>query len=192
MKRLAFIAVVLVFACVAFAAGTLPKGWYLAGSNPEDYSVTLDHAQVHSGAFSALLASQLATPRGFGTLMQTVQADSYRGQRIRFTAYVRSEGIENWAGLWFRVDGAGSQPAMLAFDNMHDRPIKGSTEWQAYSVVLDVAREASAIAYGVLLTGPGKVWIDTARIEVVDKNVPTTGGPAPSMPSEPTNLDFEL
>ncbi len=192
MKRLALIAVVLAFASTALAAGTVPKGWILAGTSPQDYSATLDHAQFHSGASSALLASQIATPIGFGTLMQTTQADSYRGKRIRFTAYVRSEGVESWTGLWFRVDGAVGSPS-LAFDNMHDRPIKGNTEWQAYSVVLDVAQEASAIAYGVLLAGPGKVWIDTARIEVVDKNVPTTGGkPVPSMPSEPANLDFEL
>ena len=125
--------------------------------------------------------------------MQTAQADSYGGKRIRFTAYIRSEGVEKWAGLWFRVDGAGSPPPpALAFDNMHDRPIKGNTEWQAYSVVLDVARQASAIAYGVLLDGPGKIRIDTARIEAVDQGVPTTGTSASSTLSEPTNLDFEL
>lgn len=174
MKKLAFIAVALAFAGVAFAAGTAPKGWILAGTSPQDYSATLDHAQIHTGASSALLASQTPTPNGFGTLLQTAQADSYRGKRIRFTAYVRSEGVESWTGLWFRVDGAGSPPAMLAFDNMHDRAIKGNTEWQAYSVVLDVAQEASAIAYGVLLAGA------------------TGGKPAPSTPSEPTNLDFEL
>jgi hypothetical protein len=193
MKGLAFIAVALAFAGVALAAGTVPKGWILAGTSPQDYSVTLDNAQFHSGASSALLASQTPTPNGFGTLMQTIVADSYRGKRVRFTAYVRSEEVESWAGLWCRVDGAGSPPAMLAFDNMYDRSIKGNTEWQAYGVVLDVAQEASAIAYGVLLAGPGKIWIDTAHFEVVDKNVPTTGGkPGSSVPTQPTNLDFEL
>jgi hypothetical protein len=191
MKRLVFIAVALAFAGVAFAAGALPKDWILAGSSPQDYGVTSDHAQVHSGASSALLASQTPTPRGFGTLMQTAQADLFRGKRIRFAAYIRSEGVEKWAGLWFRVDGAGGPPA-LAFDNMQDRPIKGSTEWQAYIIVLNVDQQASAIAYGVLLDGPGKVWIDTANIEVVDQSVPTTGMSAPSVRSEPANLDFEL
>jgi hypothetical protein len=190
MKRLIVLVVAIACASVALASDTVPRGWFHAGTSPKDYSVSLDRSQVHSGSSSALLASQVPTPGGFGTLMQTAQADAYRGKRIRFTAYVRSEGVAKWAGMWLRVDGAANSPA-LAFDNMADRPIKGTTDWQACSIVLDVAQEASAIAYGILLDGPGKVWIDTGRIEVVDLSVPTTGRGASLKPLEPTNLDFE-
>lgn len=190
MKRLAFVVVAIACASVALAAGAVPRGWILAGTSPKDYSATSDRSQVHSGAASALLASQVPTPSGFGTLMQTAQADVYRGKRIRFTAYVRAEGVGKWAGLWLRVDGAANSPA-LAFDNMADRPITGTADWRVCSIVLDVAQEASAIAYGIILDGPGKVWIDTGRIEVVDLSVPTTGRGASVKPLEPTNLDFE-
>jgi hypothetical protein len=43
-----------------------------------------------------------------------------------------------------------------------------------YEVVLDVAPEATSIALGALLTGPGEVWLDDVSLEVVPATVPTT------------------
>ncbi len=37
-----------------------------------------------------------------------------------------------------RVDGPNV--TVLAFDNMKEQPIQGTTNWQGYAVVLDVAR----------------------------------------------------
>ena len=171
------------------SSGPIP-GWWLTGSNAEDYSVALDRSQAHTGVTSAALTSMSATPRGFGGLMQTASAQRYKGKRIKFTAHLKTAGVRKWSGLWLRVDGQNGPPG-LAFDNMQDRPVVGDTEWQEYSVVLDVSEEATNIAYGVLLEGPGKVWFDSAGIEVVAKSVPTTGKPQPKPPREPTNLDFE-
>ena len=64
---------------------------------------------------------------------------------------------------------------ILAMDNMSDRPVRGTTDWQKYSVVLNIPQEGGFIAYGVLLEGTGKVWIDDYMIEEVDHKVPTTG-----------------
>jgi len=33
------------------------------------------------------------------------KADDYRNKRMRLSAAVKSEGIEDWAGLWMRIDG---------------------------------------------------------------------------------------
>jgi hypothetical protein len=132
----------------------LPRGWILAGSRPQDYVVTLDRKIVHSGSVSASLATRELGARGFGTLMQESQPGAYAGERVRLTAQIRSSDVQGWAGLWLRVDG--QREANLAFDNMDDRPIKGSTDWHPYSIVLDVPAEASALAYGVLLSGTGR------------------------------------
>jgi hypothetical protein len=76
-----------------------------------------------------------------------------------------------------RVDGAGS---LLAFDNMQNRPIKGTTDWKRYDVVLDVPPEAKALAFGLLLAGNGQIWFDDLRLEVVDRSVAVTMPAAPS------------
>jgi hypothetical protein len=177
--------------CLPVAAADVPGGWFLAGSHPRDCVASIDRGTVHSGRASASLASLTEEAKGFGTLMQESLPEAYAGRRVRMTAQVRSKAVRGWSGLWLRVDGAPGKPS-LAFDNMDDRPIKGDSEWQQYAVVLDVPSEATALAYGILLSGAGQVWLDDVSFEVVDKTVPTTRqNVARRFPPAPTNLDFE-
>jgi hypothetical protein len=97
------------------------------------------------------LRSKALEAEGFGTLMQTFKAEEYRNKRLRLSAMVKVESIENWAGLWMRVDGPPRQ--VLSFDNMQSRPIQGSSDWQPYEIVLDVPEESLDIAFGLLLNG---------------------------------------
>src|SRR5437016_11680460 len=151
----------------------VPKGWFLAGSKPAAYESSVDNVNMFSGLPSAYLKSK--TPQveeGFGTLMQNFSADQYVGKRVRFGAFVKSEGVERWSGLWMRVDGKPGQT--LAFDNMQNRAIKGVTGWKEYEVVLDVPEGATGIFFGILLDGPGSVWMSGTKVEVVGPNVPST------------------
>ncbi len=179
-----------ILAAGVVANAEVPQGWLAAGSRPQDYKMTVDRTVAHSGKASALLKSAVSEPGGFGTLMQTFKADTYRGKRVRMSGYVRSEDVKNSAGLWMRVDGSRDEP--LAFDNMQDRPIKGTTDWKKYEIVLDVPDSAQNIAFGLLLSGAGRTWVDDLSFEVVGKDVPTTG---PKMGAgvqpAPANLDFE-
>ena len=170
-----------------------PDGWALAGSDRDAYAAGVVQDADRSGAV-AFLASTDPAPDGFGTLMQMVAADAFRGQRVRMTAHVRTEDVAGWAGLWVRVDGAGTPPPALAFDNMQGRPITGTSDWTPYSVVVDVPETAQAVGFGVLLEGSGRVLIDDVSFERVDESVPTTGqspSAGPRYPAQPANLDFE-
>ena len=71
-----------------------------------------------------------------------------------------------------RVDGP---QGVLAFDNMQSRPIKGTADWKPCEVVLEVPGGATAIWFGLLLSGPGQVWFDDLQVEAVDATVPVTG-----------------
>jgi hypothetical protein len=173
----------------AWANAAMPEGWMLAGSDRESYTADRDTSVRHGASASALLASTKAST-GFGTMMQMIDAAEYTGQRIRLSGWVKSKSVGKWAGLWMRVDGSGQPPKMLAFDNMQSRPIKGTTDWTRYEVVLDVADNANAIAFGILLTGEGSVWLSDVRFEPVGLSVPTTGS-SYALHSAPENLDFE-
>ena len=165
-----------------------PQGWILAGSKPANYLTGVDQKLTYQGHPSAYLKARLSATEGFGTLMQTFSAAQYVGKRVRFSAAVKSEDVKDWAGLWMRVD-QGS--AMLAFDNMWDRPIKGTTNWRNYQAVLDVPKDATGIAFGVLLSKSGTVWLNNVKIESVGTDVPITAKPMPPLPQGPTNLNFE-
>ena len=129
---------------------------------------------------------------GFGTLMQNCLPDKYLGRRVRMSGYVKSKDVDEKAGLWLRVDQANSQKP-LSFDNMLDRPIKGTSEWKKYEIVLDVPLNATNLAYGALLVGTGQIWFDNLNFEVVDNTTPATKDIKDNyMPNkEPVNLDFE-
>jgi hypothetical protein len=121
------------------------------------------------------------------------------------------------ANVFFRADDATGNA--VAFDNMWmnydeertkeliiNRGVNGDTGWSTQHVVLDIPKEAVAVSYGVFLDGPGKIWIDNARIEVVSEDMPTTA-PAPlpehlayggrsaidreALPATSRNLGFE-
>jgi len=162
-------------------SGVAPRGWYLAGSKPANYVTGVDRDTVYQGRPSAYRKAKPSATEGFGTLMQNFGADQYLGKRVRLTAWVKSEQVEDWAGLWMRV---GKDSAVLSFDNMQNRPIKGTNGWQNYSVVLDFPQDATGIFFGVLLTRGGSVWLNSVQFEVVGPGVPVTGS-APTARARP-------
>jgi hypothetical protein len=153
-----------------------------------------DRTGAHGGNVCAYLKSVVAETGGFGTLMQTFKADEYRGKRVWMSGYVKAKDASDWAGLWMRVDGA-RKDEILAFDNMQDRAIKGTIDWKKYEIVLDVPENSEMVAFGLLLSGKGQVWMDDLQFEVVGKDVPTTGrttaGAASGAAKTPLNLNFE-
>lgn len=163
------------------------SGWFLAGNARTQYRMGPDRDIKHTGALSARLWAVEDPGARFGTLMQISSAEPYRGKRLEFSAFVKTSGVSGWTGLWMRVDRSNGE--MGAFDNMQDRPLSGSADWQKYNVVLDVADDAKNIAFGVLQEGPGSSWIDDATLEVVDRTVQTTD--TNHTTTSPTNLDFE-
>lgn len=187
MKYLTLAALALV-SCTAAAAA--PKGWNIAGSAPKEYEFGVDAAAQGAGRKSAYIKAQpQVSPTGFGTLMQTVAADEYRGGRWKLSARMRTQGAEK-AQMWMRVDGPNRK--MNAFDNMNDRPVRGDSAWMRYEIVLEVPDDSVAVAFGFFLSGAGQVWADDFKIERVTNATPitgTAGGKRP--PLAPANLDFE-
>lgn len=185
--------VLLLATTVALLSFTTPTGWFNAGSKPKSYEMGIEKGAGQDGKNAATIKSIDKRIDGFGTLMQQSKPDKYIGKRIKMTGFVKSEKVTNWAGLWLRIDHAGSKQP-LSFDNMSDRPIKGTTGWTKYEIVLDVPSNASLIAYGALLNGTGQIWFDNLSFEVVGDNVPTTrtiNKKKSETQDEPTNLDFE-
>ncbi|WCN37719.1 helix-turn-helix domain-containing protein [Aneurinibacillus uraniidurans] len=167
----------------------LPEGWMISGSHPSEYETGIDYQNVHQGRASGYIKAGRKEADGFVTMMQMFRADKYKGKRLRLSGFIKTESTA-YAGLWMRIDGKYDD--ILAFDNMSNRPIKGTTNWNQYSVVLDVSQDSVAIAFGFLLSGTGIMWVDSLRFDVVDEKVPTTNiEDIDEMPDEPINLNFE-
>lgn len=176
-----------VLALTATAQGGSPAGWIIAGSHPTFYEMGVAPNGGQNRGPAGYLKSREAVS-GFGTMMQQFAADDYRGKRVRFSAAVRTENVMGWAGLWMRTDS--TERNSLTFDNMQDRPIKGTTGWNRIAVVLDVPVNASMISFGVIISGEGGAWLDDIKFEIVPNTVPTTDLKRPPPKRGPENLDF--
>jgi len=88
-------------------AGPSPvRGWILAGDDPSNFAISIDSASHRAGRASATLRCLSPHPKGFGTLMQNFEPGAFLGTRVKLSAFIKSEGVSNWAGLWMRVDGS--------------------------------------------------------------------------------------
>jgi hypothetical protein len=135
---------------------------------------------------------------------QFLRADSYRGKRVRLRGWVQQQSIVGSdIGLWMRIDGPG---VMLGFDNFSTRPLLGTAGWHQVEVILDVPDDAIGIAFGVLMSGSGALFVDDMTFDVIPSIGPTTNqlaGPVAGTDSAtavanyarrgdaPVNLDFE-
>ena len=169
---------------------TAPNGWWKNGSKPAAYLVGVDKEKTHDGLPSAYAKSIESSIEGFGGMMQMCEAHRFLGKRLRFSAWMKTEDAnDGGAHLWFRID-AKEGGAMLGFDNMDSRPVKGTADWKNYSTVLDVPANAGALAFGFFIDGTGRAWISGVKLEEVGLDVPTTGAPDKKWPAAPVNLNF--
>jgi len=165
---------------------SVPAPWFKNGQGPAaaECKAGIDTDLEKKGTPNLTLQCAMVED-GFVGVMQNFSASDYLGKRVRFSALVKSQGVEGWAGLWMRIDEAG-HPG-VAFDNMQGRPIKGTSDWTPYSVVLDVSPNAAGVFFGVLMSGKGQVWITDLRFDVVGADVATTGA---TQSNKPGNLSL--
>lgn len=159
------------------------QGWGLTGTRPDAYEIRCD--EVFTDCAVPILRTRAfkAEPFGMGSLTHSEGAETWRGRRVELKAELRGGAVDGWAGLWMRVDG--KEGKVLAFDNMQNRALRGTTSFQWYSVVLDVPIDAERVTFGVLLHGPGAVFIRELVFEEVDVDVASTDQLGPLRAASP-------
>jgi len=152
-----------------------PANWRLIGTQPKLYSLRQDLENAFQGSPSILVESTGDAIEDFGGFNQILNAHVFAGKRVRFSAWMKTRDVTRRAGLWMTITGKmNGLVRSIGGDNMEDRPVKGTTDWQRYQVVLDIAPEAQDICFGALVSGTGKVWMSHPTLEIVDASVPST------------------
>jgi erythromycin esterase len=151
-------------ATIGFATAEQRKRWRLKG---DGYDIGFDTEDVRAGAPSlrlALRAGAVYREGGFAVASTHLTVDQARGRHLRLEGWIKSSAIgRGWAGLWVRVEGAHG---VLAFDNMGDRGVHGTTGWSRVEVELDVPPETAAITLGALLAGDGTAWVSDLAVSL--------------------------
>lgn len=138
----------------------MPKNWYVNG---EGYNISIDSVEKQSGKISLKMEMQ-GVPKG-NFFTGTLPIDLVAGKSIEYKGWIKTKEIKNgYAGLWFRVDGDNN--AMLGFDNMNDRGLKGDNDWTQVSIKIDVSKDVRNINFGGLFPGEGTVWFDNLELHI--------------------------
>ncbi|MFG6428714.1 hypothetical protein [Roseateles sp. LYH14W] len=112
-----------------------------------------------------------------GSVSQTLSG--YAGQRVRFSAQVKTVGVDQWAGL---AVGPGYMPFWshpesreADADATVPRGAAGCPEWCNVSVVVDIPAETRGrVQVGLALVGNGQVWARGFKLETVGHEVPVS------------------
>lgn len=147
------------------------SGWRLNPScAASGYSFSSSDEKPHKGSFSGLLKLDgNQTPQSPCIVVQSFDAATFRGKRVRLRGAVRTEnGGGGKLQIWLRVDRkpGKSNSTLGFFDNMDDRPIT-SDKWNYYDIIGDVSSNATTINFGLLMFGGGKTWVDDFSFEII-------------------------
>lgn len=140
-----------------------PTKWENFGN--KDYKIYSDSTYVKSGKFSVVIENN-GDISDYKALAFNLP-DNYDGKLIRLKGFIKTENVTGgYAGLWMRID------PQLAFDNMNNRGITGTTDWKEYEVTLPLTpKKTDKIVIGGLLVGKGKMWLDDLKITIDGKDL---------------------
>jgi hypothetical protein len=173
----------------ADAAGKLaplPSGWNKMTANggplalPSTCDIGVDSELAEPGRQVYAVRCDNKNLPSFGGGNTYVQTSSYRGKRIRVSAWLKAAdiegvstpqyaGIAGEAGLWI---GVGSPRNGMRMDRMQNRAISGTTDWEYRDFVVDVPQDNRQIMVGYWMQGKGQLWVRDYKIEEVPATVP--------------------
>ena len=149
--------------------GGFPDGWFNSIGHVDGVSMSYECRVVRRPEVNGaclVLQKEGAHEEEFGSVMQRCPARLLAGRTLRFQGELRSQGVVRWAGLWLRADG--DKQGNLYFDNMHRRPVRGTTGWTVYEIDAQLPTLTTWLNYGVVLSGDGQLWADNCRLLLWD------------------------
>jgi hypothetical protein len=105
----------------------------------------------------------------FGAAAASVNAEAYRGRRVRLHALIRTDSATAGGTTWLRIDG---ESGMLVLENNMSRKLTGTTGWTEQVTTLDVPMSATRIVYGLILRGSGTVHAKDVSVENIAPPAP--------------------
>src|SRR5262249_45718160 len=146
-------------------------GWLLTAPITDKFEASSDAKVTFRGKPSARLQSDVMRA-DLASLVQTIDADQYRGKRIRYSTFAKTKRVEGWTGAWIRIDSRHNE--FRSYEDTHNVNLQGDHDWTALTLVVDVPEDARSIDLGLSQEGSGTSWFGPVSVETVENNVRTT------------------
>lgn len=159
--------------------GRLAATWN-AGNSPD---IIADSQVVQAGRYSARITR--TSPASFTTISAAIP-NNFSAQIVELRGFVKLENVEGNIAIWLRQDGPGGT---LAFSTLQTQNIRGTADWKEYAIQLRLEPNGRQIAFGFLVSGAGRAWVDSLQLLADGQPVAEAPEQAPSVLA--TDREFE-
>lgn len=104
------------------------------------------------------------TDNSSSTTYQVDDGSALYGKRISVTGWIKTKDVQGWVGAFVII--VGKDGRHFQYDDMSDRPIRGTKDWQQVEIVTDLPDEPCMVYFGPDLYGPGELWGDDFQISL--------------------------
>jgi C-terminal processing protease CtpA/Prc len=150
------------------SAGVFPTGW----SSNTEVGIVTDNQFVHSGKFSTRIDRTASSTPSFSTITQHLPID-FAGTTIQWRGWIKMQDVGDFVALWAREDDANNNS--VQFVTMQGQDVRGTADWQQFSITIPWRNEAKTLYFGYLLSGAGATWVDD--LELLVGGVPVAQAP---------------
>lgn len=159
-------------------------GTFLVEVDPDTRRASNSAPSIHiKGPFASDTSDTVAYPvADNGTYKKTDNSSSAQyfitdnsalyGKHIRVTFWLKTRDVRGWVGTFVIIQGMDGRH--MQYDDMSDRPVRGTTDWQQYKIVTDLPDEPCIIYFGPDLYGPGELWADDFQIDLASADESAT------------------
>jgi hypothetical protein len=170
-----FVTLAFLAASAALAASTSEPtqllGWELTAPSSDRFEASRDQSVTFDGKPTARLQTSVERA-DLGSLVFSIDAEKYRGKRIRFATNAKTKGVEGGTGSWLRIDSPSTP--FRAYVDTHDVQLKDDKDWTPLTIVIDVPEDGQTVYLGLSQEGAGTSWFGPVSVETVDPNVPVS------------------
>ncbi len=153
-----------------------------------------DSTSIVQGPFTAT-GDYKKTDNSSSTRYFVTDSSVLYGKHVRITGWLKTRDVRGWASAFVIIIGMDGRH--FQYDDMSDRPIRGTTDWQQVEIVTDLPDEMCVVYFGPDLYGPGELWGDDFQITLAppgtpstdDRNWRITGESDPTVYSEETDFN---
>lgn len=174
------------------------RGWNFSRSAAYG-SYELDpHTTLTGGASLVVTLHQPFTTGSSGVLHYGESlAESYRGQRVRLSGYVKTEQMHQ-PDLTFHVNWpidkispfTGRKTSVGCLTHSHIVSSAAESSWARHEMVIDVPQQARSFSFALGTKEQGRLWLTGLELAVVDSSVALTGTLLRPPSAQPLNIDF--
>lgn len=189
MKNTVLLVACLLFSKLTLKAQMLPNAWTKSGTWASSYSMKIKPNEGLNNSNALLLESIGKNIMGSGAIIQTISSSNYVGKRIKLSAYIKTENVNNFACLVLcsqqNVANFWNNDASVSDDKKTF--LKGNHTYKKIDCYLNVTDNFGNIVLGAMIKGEGKIWLDRFNLEIIE-NIKETGN---ELSKAPQNMEFE-